>query len=76
MTAVEFLRAASAAAPHTPFACQCDRPVGDRPCNRRMTQEDLLCDACRRGCVALGFAGIDLPHCEVVFTQTETPERP
>ncbi len=28
--------------------CECSR--WDEPCTRRMTQEDFLCDKCRRGC--------------------------
>lgn len=31
-------------------ACQCAR-FPDRPCESRMTQEDLLCDTCRKGCL-------------------------
>jgi hypothetical protein len=32
------------------FRCQCSRWSASRPCEHRMTQEDLLCDPCRDGC--------------------------
>lgn len=34
--------------------CQCKR-WPDKPCNVRMTQEDLLCDVCRSRCSLVGF---------------------
>jgi hypothetical protein len=36
--------------------CQCPRLPG-YPCKRRASQEDLLCDVCRRGCVAVRDGG-------------------
>lgn len=53
--------------------CQCAKPAGSPPCPRLITQEDLLCDGCRRGCthVSISVTGEgtrqDMPHCEVTF---------
>jgi hypothetical protein len=44
--------------------CQCRRWPRD-PCGQAMTQEDLLCDACRHGCWLLR-AGGERFHVEVV----------
>ena len=41
----------------TAFLCQCQKwpPI---PCQERMTQEDLRCDACRGGrCILVGVVG-------------------
>ena len=56
--------------------CQCPNLGPDFGCTAQMTQEDLLCDNCRRdpdvahGCMVLGgrdSAGAAAPHTRVDF---------
>ena len=44
------------------MTCQCDR--WEKSCTRRMTQEDYLCDECRKGCSMwrLTLDGQSKPH--------------
>jgi hypothetical protein len=39
--------------------CRCDKPspggLTIEPCTRPVTQEDFLCDACRKGCAVIEF---------------------
>lgn len=49
-----------------PFACRCDAR-GLSPCTARATQEDALCDMCRKPgpCIAVIFGGVLMGHAKV-----------
>jgi hypothetical protein len=48
--------------------CQCGRWRPAPACTRTATQEDLLCDPCRRGCSAAGFAPVGTPASQIPMT--------
>ena len=60
--------------PELTRTCQCLNLGPDTRCTALMTQEDLLCDSCRRdpdvphGCLALGVEG-GSPHVRVDFPE-------
>jgi hypothetical protein len=45
--------------------CQCRQPGA---CVRPATQEDFLCDLCRSGCAAVGFAPVGTPADQIPVT--------
>lgn len=48
--------------------CQCERWRPAAACKRTATQEDLLCDPCRGGCSAAGFAPAGTPADQIPMT--------
>lgn len=54
------------------FSCQCRQWPG-KPCEARMTQEDLLCDACRAGCSLITIAGQPPFHSRVTSFSYRIP---
>ena len=55
-----------AEAPSEAFRCQCRRWLR-KPCGHAMTQEDLLCDPCRDGCLILAIGdGAESWHVKMV----------
>lgn len=49
-------------------SCQCPRWRPAPACARTATQEDLLCNPCRRGCSAAGFAAAGTPADQIPMT--------
>ena len=54
--------------------CQCDRWRPAPACRRTATQEDLLCDPCRRGCAAAGFGRVGTPPGQIPMTSAHMEE--
>lgn len=53
--------------------CQCER--GDNQCPRTVTQEDFLCDVCRRGCAVLTIMW-DEPERQGHYEMRPWPSKP
>jgi hypothetical protein len=47
-----------------PATCRCRRRPEGGSCGRAVTQEDLLCDVCRDGCIDMG----DSAHWQAIGT--------